>query len=59
MLCVLAQAPAMDEVIISSESSTEFDGEPNLNSYEATTIPRSVQNDNLRICECREVNYPV
>ena len=60
MLRVLAHAPAMDEVVvISSESSTESDGELNLHSYEATTIPRSVQNDTLCICECREVNCPV
>ena len=44
---VLAHAPAMDEVVvISSESSTESDGELpasnrfNLHYYEATTIPR-------------------
>ena len=50
----------MDEVVvISSESCTESDDELNLHSYEATTIRRSVQNDTLRICECREVNWPV
>ena len=61
---VISHAPAM--VVISSESSTESDGELPASTgliftptKRPPSIPRSVKNDTLCICECREVNCPV